>query len=105
VFGPNGPDQGDRLPTVCTRYTFGMAKTKKVTITVPSEVADALTEWADTGRIRSVSAFVAESVQQRMERETSLAKLKQAFGAPPPTDLVDRVLRKLGRSDLVDGAA
>ncbi|MFI5778577.1 hypothetical protein [Nocardia sp. NPDC051570] len=82
-----------------------MAKTRKVTVTVPEQVADTLSKWAESGDIDSVSAYVAESVQQRMNRDESLRRLAAAFGGPPPAEMVADVLRKLGRPDLINGAA
>lgn len=87
------------------RYDFGMAKTRKVTVTVPEHVANTLSKWVESGDIDSVSAYVAESVQQRMNRDESLRKLAAVFDGPPPADLVADVLRKLGRPDLINGAA
>jgi Arc/MetJ-type ribon-helix-helix transcriptional regulator len=83
-----------------------MAKTKKVTVTVPKDVAATLEGWTKSGNIASVSAYVSESVQQRMSRDTSLQKLEAAFGRRPDPGMVDAVVRRMsGRSEASPGAA
>ncbi|MBF6065443.1 hypothetical protein IU500_34490 [Nocardia terpenica] len=65
-------------------------KTRKVTVTVPTEVADTLDSWAKSGAIESVSGYVADAVQRRMNRAESLAKLEKALGGRPPLELINR---------------
>ncbi len=72
---------------------------------MPAELADTLTRWAEDGRILSVSGYIAESVRARIGRDVSLARLEEVFGAKPPADALAKVLRRLGRPDLIDGAA
>lgn len=75
------------------KYSFGMARerrTRKITVTMPEEVAATLDEWRSKGRIESVSAFVAESVKVRVDRAQSLARIEQVFGGRPPLDLINK---------------
>ncbi|MEV0294454.1 hypothetical protein [Nocardia sp. NPDC050710] len=71
-------------------------RTRKVTITVPEEIADTLDQWRDGGRITSVSAFVSESVQARMDRERSLATIEAVYGGRPPLDMINHGRELLG---------
>ncbi|MGY2062386.1 hypothetical protein ACW9HQ_46535, partial [Nocardia gipuzkoensis] len=71
-------------------------RTRKVTVTVPEEVAATLDSWRDGGRIESVSAFVAESVQARLDRERSMAAIESVYGGRPPLDMVNHGRRLLG---------
>ncbi|MFD6163344.1 ribbon-helix-helix domain-containing protein [Nocardia sp. NPDC060256] len=65
-------------------------KTRKVTVTLPEELLAMLETWRAGGHIESVSAFVSEAVQARINRAQSLAKLEQVLGGRPPLDLINR---------------
>ncbi|WP_330180756.1 ribbon-helix-helix domain-containing protein [Nocardia sp. NBC_01503] len=65
-------------------------RTRKITVTVPEEIAATLDDWRSKGRIESISAFVAESVKNRVDRAESLARIEQVFGGRPPLDLINR---------------
>jgi len=78
---------------VCIRYLSGMArvkKTRKVTVTVPEEVAETLDQWAKSGQIESVSRYVSDSVQRRIRREEAISAWENVIGGRPPADLIDR---------------
>ncbi len=74
-------------------YPSGMARerrTRKITVTMPEEIAATLDDWRSSGRIESISAFVAESVKARVDRAESLSRIEQIFGGRPPLDLINR---------------
>ncbi|MFI9504035.1 hypothetical protein [Nocardia sp. NPDC052566] len=79
--------------------------TRKVTITVPEEVAATLDQWKAAGRIESVSGFVAESVRARIDRAESLAKIEEITGGRPPLDLINRARAMQGLPPLPDKEA
>ena len=57
--------------------------TKKITITLPIEDAEAVECLAESGQIESVSRYVTEAVAFRRAREDGLAVLERRFGKPP----------------------
>ncbi|GAB2633017.1 hypothetical protein ACWDYH_33295 [Nocardia goodfellowii] len=70
-------------------------KTRKVTITLPEEIAATLDLWRARGQISSVSAYVADSVKARMDRAEldrveALAKVEEVIGGPPPLEMINR---------------
>lgn len=72
---------------------------------MPEEIAATLDDWRDSGRIESVSAFVAESVRVRVNRAESLARLETVFGGRPPLDLINRARAVQGLPPLSDEEA
>lgn len=64
-----------------------MRNSERVTVTMPSDQADALRKLVDAGGAESVSSYVAEAVRDRLSRDTALAKLEQTFGRPAPDAL------------------
>ncbi|MTL13844.1 hypothetical protein GL307_20405 [Nocardia seriolae] len=58
-------------------------RTRKITVTMPEDIAATLDDWRSTGRIASISSFVAESVKARVDRAESLARLENAPRWPP----------------------
>ncbi|WP_297624634.1 hypothetical protein [Nocardia sp.] len=77
-------------------------RTRKITVTMPEEVAATLDEWRNKGRIESISAFVAESVKVRVDRAESLARIEQVFGGRPPLDLINRARAVQGLPPLAE---
>ena len=73
--------------------------TKKVTVTLPIEDAEAVERLAESGQIESVSRYVTEAVAFRRAREDGLAVLERRFGKPPDYALEwarNLVARRLG---------
>ena len=52
-----------------------MKTTERITVSVPVEVADQLRRMAEDGEIESVSAYVSETVSQRVDREQELSRI------------------------------
>ncbi|GAB2442326.1 hypothetical protein ACWCW7_35405 [Nocardia tengchongensis] len=77
-------------------------RTRKITVTMPEEIAATLDDWRSSGRIASISAFVAESVKARVDRADSLARLENALGGRPPLDLINRARAVQGLPPLSD---
>jgi Arc/MetJ-type ribon-helix-helix transcriptional regulator len=88
-----------------------MAKTRKVTVTVPEDVAATLEKWRDTGRISSVSEYVTAQVQAGMARAAALRRIETVYGgeagpARPPLEAINRARRLLELPELaLDQAA
>lgn len=75
--------------------------TKKVTVTLPIEDAEAVERLAESGQIESVSRYVTEAVAFRRAREDGLAVLQRRFGKPPEDALEwarNLIARRLGSS-------
>jgi Arc/MetJ-type ribon-helix-helix transcriptional regulator len=73
--------------------------TKKITITLPIEDAEAVERLAESGQIESVSRYVTEAVAFRRAREDGLAVLDRRFGKPPDYALEwarNLIARRLG---------
>ncbi len=64
-----------------------MRHSERVTVTMPSEQADALRKLVDAGNAESVSSYVAEAVRDRLARDAALTTLEQRFGRPAPDAL------------------
>lgn len=77
--------------------------TKKVTVTLPIEDAEAVERLAEAGEVESVSCYVTEAVAFRRAREDGLVVLERRFGKPPADalewarNLVARRLDQRGR--------
>jgi hypothetical protein len=85
------------------QYSFGMANTRKVTVTLPIETADYLSQRAEVGAIESVSAYVADAVGRKVCQDRDRARLEHALGGPPPgwaSDLVrERMIARQQRAE------
>jgi Arc/MetJ-type ribon-helix-helix transcriptional regulator len=57
--------------------------TKKITVTLPIEDAEAVERLAESGQVESVSRYITEAVAFRRAREDGLAVLERRFGKPP----------------------
>ncbi len=57
--------------------------TKKITVTLPIEDAEAVERLAESGQVESVSRYVSEAVAFRRAREGGLVVLANRFGKPP----------------------
>lgn len=76
--------------------------TKKITVTLPIEDAEAVERLAEAGEVESVSRYVTEAVAFRRAREDGLAVLERRFGKPAPEALDwarNLVTRRLGGRD------
>ncbi|MFI9504130.1 hypothetical protein [Nocardia sp. NPDC052566] len=87
-----------------------MAKTRKVTVTVPEDVAATLEQWRAAGRIKSVSEYVASQVQAGMDRATSLRMAETVHGGAagpkrPPLDAINRGRALQGLPPLTEAEA
>jgi Arc/MetJ-type ribon-helix-helix transcriptional regulator len=61
--------------------------TERVTVTLPVEDARRLRQLAETGDVKSVSAFVAAAVHDRLARDRSLRQLDELWGPLPDSAL------------------
>jgi Arc/MetJ-type ribon-helix-helix transcriptional regulator len=57
--------------------------TKKITVTLPIEDAEAVERLAQSGQVESVSRYITEAVAFRRAREDGLTVLERRFGKPP----------------------
>jgi Arc/MetJ-type ribon-helix-helix transcriptional regulator len=64
-----------------------MRNSERVTVTMPSDQADALRKLVDAGGAESVSSYIAAAVRDRLARDEALARLEQQFGRPPAAAL------------------
>ncbi|HUP21756.1 MAG TPA: hypothetical protein VNB06_02300 [Thermoanaerobaculia bacterium] len=66
-----------------------MATTKKVTVSLPSDLADQLRDEVTAGRAESVSSLVCEAVERRLRADRLdevLASLRREIGPPSRED-------------------
>jgi Arc/MetJ-type ribon-helix-helix transcriptional regulator len=70
-------------------------RSERVTVTLPAEMVAEAREAVQNGSAPSLSAYVAEAVQARQNRDRSLATLADLYGGPPPADELDAARRSL----------
>ena len=73
--------------------------TKKITVTLPIEDAEAVEHLVESGQVESVSRYVTEAVAFRRAHEDGLAVLERRFGKPPDYALEwarNLIARRLG---------
>jgi len=85
-------------------------KTRKVTVTVPEDMAATLEQWRDAGRIPSVSEYVTSQVKAGMDRAESLRRIETIIGGPdsprrPDLEHINRVQALLGLPPLTEADA
>lgn len=61
-----------------------MAKTVKVTVSMPVEDVERLKALDAAGAIESVSGYVAQAVRDRLDRQAWLARWRARVGDPDP---------------------
>jgi hypothetical protein len=61
-------------------------KYEKIAITLPSDLAQAVREEAKACQSRSLSAFIAEALRERLERDGLQKVLDDIFTEKPMTD-------------------
>lgn len=93
-----------------TSYAFGMAKTRKVTVTVPEELVATLEQWREAGRIKSVSEYITSQVQAGMDRAASIRTVEAAYGGAagpkrPPLEFINRGRKLQGLEPLTEAQA
>ncbi|WP_132423629.1 hypothetical protein [Pseudonocardia endophytica] len=70
-------------------------RSERVTVTLPAELVAEARDAVARGSSASLSAYVAEAVQARQDRDASLATLASLYGGPPPADELDAARRSL----------
>jgi Arc/MetJ-type ribon-helix-helix transcriptional regulator len=80
-----------------------MAKTVKVTVSMPVEDMERLKALDAAGAIESVSGYVAQAVRDRLDRQAWLERWRARVGDPDPTasaradEVIDRHFGTAGR--------
>lgn len=70
-------------------------RSERVTVTLPAELVAEARDAVRRGSAASLSAYVAEAVAARQQRERSLATLADLYGGPPPADELDAARKAL----------
>lgn len=70
-------------------------RSERVTVTLPADLVAEARDAVSRGSAASLSAYVAEAVQSRQDRDRSLATLADLYGGPPPPDELDAARRSL----------
>ena len=70
-------------------------RTERITVSLPAEMVAEARSAVRRGTASSVSAYLAEAVAARQERERSLAALADLYGGPPPPDQLAQARRTL----------
>jgi antitoxin ParD1/3/4 len=70
-------------------------RSERVTVTLPAELVAEARDAVSRGSAASLSAYVAEAVQARQDRDRSLSALADLYGGPPPADELDAARRSL----------
>jgi Arc/MetJ-type ribon-helix-helix transcriptional regulator len=69
---------------------------KKITVSLPVDVAEGVQALVDGGAAPSFSAFVAAATKAQLDREAALAQLRAHTGGPRGGALRARAERALG---------
>ncbi|MEQ3551446.1 hypothetical protein WIS52_13305 [Pseudonocardia nematodicida] len=70
-------------------------RSERVTVTLPAELVAEARDAVSRGSAASLSAYVAEAVRSRQDRDNSLAALASLYGGPPPADELETARRSL----------
>lgn len=70
-------------------------RSERVTVTLPAELVAEARDAVERGSAASLSAYVAEAVKARQDRDRTLATLADLYGGPPPADELDAARRSL----------
>lgn len=69
---------------------------KKITVSLPQDVAESVQALVDAGSSPSFSSFVATATKAQLHRDEALAKLRAHTGGPAGGELRARAERALG---------
>lgn len=58
-------------------------RSERVTVTMTAEQAERLRRTVAAGGAESVSAYVADAIAERLDRDEGLARLESLMGGPP----------------------
>jgi Arc/MetJ-type ribon-helix-helix transcriptional regulator len=70
-------------------------RTERITVSLPAELVAEARRAVHRGTAPSVSAYVAEALAARQQRERSLAVLADLYGGPPPPEQLAQARRAL----------
>jgi Arc/MetJ-type ribon-helix-helix transcriptional regulator len=70
-------------------------RTERITVSLPADLVAEARRAVRRGTARSISAYVAEAMAARQQRDRSLATLADLYGGPPPPDQLAQARRTL----------
>jgi antitoxin ParD1/3/4 len=74
-------------------YRAGM--NERVTVSLPAELLVEARRAVETGHAPSVSAYVADAISAKQQRQQALDELARVFGGPPPAEALAAVRSKM----------
>jgi antitoxin ParD1/3/4 len=74
-------------------------RTERITVSLPADLVAEARRAVSRGTASSVSAYIADALSARQERERSLAALADLYGGPPPPDQLAQARRTLATAD------
>lgn len=77
-----------RFPCPRGGMTWGMT-TKRVTVSLPAELLTEAKTAVRTGAAESLSAYIADALRERLEKERGLAELERVLGGRPPVEALN----------------
>jgi antitoxin ParD1/3/4 len=80
---------------LCIRYPESMS-TKRVTVSLPEEIAAEAEAAVEAGDAKSVSAYVAGALQAQQARRQAFAALEKLYGGRPSAEALAEARRVLG---------
>jgi metal-responsive CopG/Arc/MetJ family transcriptional regulator len=75
---------------------------ERITVSLPHELLEGVRSAVDAGAADSLSAFVADVPQDRLNRDHALTELARVLGGPPPFEAQAAVHRAWGLPAPVD---
>jgi antitoxin ParD1/3/4 len=77
---------------------------ERVTVSLPDELLVEARRAVETGQAPSVSAYVADAVSAKQQRQQALDELARVFGGPPPPEVLAAVRRRMRGGHVAPGS-
>ena len=83
-------------------YHAGM--NERVTVSLPAELLVEARRAVEIGHAPSVSAYVADAVSAKQQRQQALDELARVFGGQPPAEALAAVRRRMRGEPVAPGS-
>jgi antitoxin ParD1/3/4 len=77
---------------------------ERVTVSLPAELLVEARRAVETGHAPSVSAYAADAVSAKQQRQQALDELARVFGGPPPLEALAAVRGRMRGGHVAPGS-